>query len=101
MKHGKTHDGYKSHISIDRRHKAIRKYATSREVKRNGRLTACYRNEFAQKRAMARCKKPRHSLRRSHKNPALCHQAVTGGLVTENNGWTPQAGSPSKCMSAD
>ncbi|WP_241086330.1 transposase [Candidatus Vondammii sp. HM_W22] len=33
MKHGKTHYGYKKHISIDRKHKAIRKYAiTSAEV---------------------------------------------------------------------
>ncbi len=33
MKHGKTHYGYKSHISIDRKHKVIRKYAiTSAEV---------------------------------------------------------------------
>ncbi|WP_445083942.1 transposase [Candidatus Vondammii sp. HM_W22] len=32
-KHGKTHYGYKSHISIDRKHKVIRKYAiTSAEV---------------------------------------------------------------------
>ncbi len=27
MRHGKTHYGYKSHISIDRKHKVIRKYA--------------------------------------------------------------------------
>ncbi len=33
MRHGKTHYGYKSHISIDRKHKVIRKYAiTSAEV---------------------------------------------------------------------
>ncbi len=33
MKHGKTHYGYKNHISIDRKHKVIRKYAiTSAEV---------------------------------------------------------------------
>ncbi len=35
----------------------------SREVKRNGRFIACYRDEFAQKRAMVRCKKPRHTRR--------------------------------------
>ncbi len=34
----------------------------SREVKRNGQLMACYRDEFAQERAMARCKKPRHGV---------------------------------------
>ncbi len=34
MKHGKTHYGYKNHISIDRKHKVIRKYAiTSDEVR--------------------------------------------------------------------
>ncbi|WP_241085464.1 transposase [Candidatus Vondammii sp. HM_W22] len=33
MKHGKTHYGYKNHISIDRKQKVIRKYAiTSAEV---------------------------------------------------------------------
>ncbi len=33
MKHGKTHYGYKNYISIDRKHKVIRKYAiTSAEV---------------------------------------------------------------------
>ncbi|MEE9356816.1 transposase [Candidatus Vondammii sp. HM_W22] len=33
MKHGETHYGYKSHISINRKHKVIRKYAiTSAEV---------------------------------------------------------------------
>ncbi|WP_330178198.1 hypothetical protein [Candidatus Vondammii sp. HM_W22] len=33
MKHGKIHYGYKNHISIDRKHKVIRKYAiTSAEV---------------------------------------------------------------------
>ncbi len=39
----------------------------SHKVKRNGRLMACYRDEFAQERAMARHKKPRHTRRRSHK----------------------------------
>ncbi|MEE9358588.1 MAG: transposase, partial [Sedimenticolaceae bacterium] len=29
MKHGKTHYGYKNHISVDRKHKVIRKYATT------------------------------------------------------------------------
>ncbi|MEE9357323.1 transposase [Candidatus Vondammii sp. HM_W22] len=34
MKHGKTHYGYKNRISIDRKHKVIRKYAiTSAEVR--------------------------------------------------------------------
>ncbi|WP_241086262.1 transposase [Candidatus Vondammii sp. HM_W22] len=33
MKHGKTHYGYKNHISIDRKHKVIRKHAiTSAKV---------------------------------------------------------------------
>ncbi|WP_241086883.1 transposase [Candidatus Vondammii sp. HM_W22] len=33
MKHGKTHCGYKNRISVDRKHKVIRKYAvTSAEV---------------------------------------------------------------------